>query len=254
MNVNTPGPDDARPAVEAARTDEEAAALAALGSRVLAEAGQGDMVWGHLAVRDPAGRGVWMKSAGWGLEEVRPDRVLLVSWDGRPLAGTGRVHLEYHIHTEVMRARPDVQVSLHTHSAAANAFSALGVPLRPLSHDAVVFAEHGLPSYRATANLVRTRELGQALAADLGQARACLMPQHGLLTAGRDLAHAVMYAILLERACTLQLTAQAAGELRHWTDREESLEKDATVWPPSQIEAGWRYWVRRAERRVEPER
>jgi L-fuculose-phosphate aldolase len=229
-------------------TGGEAAALAALGSRVLAEAGQGDMVWGHLAVRDPEGRGVWMKASGWGLEEVGPDRVLLVSWDGEALAGSGRVHLEYHIHTELMRARPDVGVSLHTHSATANAFSALGVPLRALSHDAVVFAEHGLPSFRATAGLVRTGELGRALAADLGGARACLMPQHGLLAAGRDIAHAVMYAVLLERACGLQLSAQAAGGIRHWTGHRESLEKDATVWPPSQIEAGWRYWVRRTER------
>ncbi len=79
-----------------------------------------------------------------------------------------------------MRARTEVNVTVHTHSAAVNAFSALGVPLRPLSHDArVVFTEHGLPRHTATANLVRTAELGRALAADLGAARACLMPQHG---------------------------------------------------------------------------
>ncbi|MEV7020827.1 class II aldolase/adducin family protein [Kitasatospora sp. NPDC093558] len=238
----------AQDATDQDATDQDAAELVALGSRVLAEAGQGDMVWGHLAVRDPGGRGVWMKSSGWGLEEIRPDRVVLVSWEGELLAGEGRVHLEFPIHTEVMRARPDVHVSLHTHSATVNAFSALGVPLRPLSHDAVVFAEHGLPSFGATANLVRTQDLGKALAADLGPARACLMPQHGLLTAGRDIAHAVMYAVLLERACAVQLTAQAAGPMRHWTSHKESLEKDALAWPPSQIEAGWQYWVRRATR------
>ncbi|MFF2146243.1 class II aldolase/adducin family protein [Kitasatospora sp. NPDC058190] len=129
-----------------------------------------------------------------------------------------------------------------------NAFSALGVPLRPLSHDAVVFAEHGLPSFGATANPLHTQELGKALAADLGPARACLMPQHGLLTAGRDIAHAVTYAVRLERACAVQLTARAAGLVRHWTDHKESLEKDALAWKPSQIEAGWHYWVRRATR------
>ncbi|MGW2873811.1 MULTISPECIES: class II aldolase/adducin family protein [unclassified Kitasatospora] len=220
--------------------------LVALGSRALAAAGHGDMVWGHLAVRDPDGRGVWMKSAGWGLEEITPERVLLVSWTGERLAGTGRVHLEHHLHTELMRARPDVRASVHTHSPTVNAFSALGEPLRPLSHDAVVFAEHGLPRYTATDNLVRTPGLGRALAADLGGARACLMPGHGLAAVGRDTAHAVMYAILLERACRTQLTARAAGELRHWTGHQECLEKDAVAWPDSQIDAGWRYWLRRA--------
>ncbi|MER7847050.1 class II aldolase/adducin family protein [Kitasatospora sp. NPDC096077] len=242
MTIDTPG------------NDQEAAALAALGSRVLAEAGHGDMIWGHLAVRDPAGRGVWMKASGWGLEEIDQDRVLLVSWDGERLAGGeglpdgGRVHLEYHIHTEVLRARPDAQVSLHTHSGTVNAFASLGEPLRPLSHDAVAFAEHGLPTFGATANLIRTPELGRALAADLGPARACLMPQHGLLTVGRDIAHAVMYAVLLERACGLQLTALAAGGPKRWTGHRESLEKDALVWSAGQIEAGWDYWVRRTER------
>ena len=41
-------------------------------SLALAAAGLTDMVWGHAAVRDPAGRGVWMKASGWGFEEITP--------------------------------------------------------------------------------------------------------------------------------------------------------------------------------------
>ena len=231
---------------------DDPAALTALATRALAAAGHGDMVWGHVAVRDPGGRGVWMKAPGWGLEEIRPDRVVLVGWDGRSLSGPSRVHLEYPIHTEIMRARPDVNVTIHTHAAAVNAFSALGVELLPLSHDAVLFAEHGLPRYTVTANLVRSSELGRALAGDLGQARACLMPQHGLVAVGRDAAYALMTAVLLERACSLQVTVQAAGEPRHWTDPEESLEKASVCWADSQMQAGWEYWVRQAERLPAP--
>ncbi|HEX4705183.1 MAG TPA: class II aldolase/adducin family protein [Pseudonocardiaceae bacterium] len=223
----------------------DAADLVVLGSRALAVAGHGDMVWGHLAVRDPGGRGVWMKASGWGLDEVTPARVMLVSWDGEVLVGNGNRHIEYPIHTEIMRARPDVMVSLHTHADTVNAFSALDVPLRPISHDATAFAEHGLPRFTVTANLVRTAGLGAALAADLGAAHACLIPQHGLVAVGTDVAHAVMYAVLLQRACATQL---AAGDVRVWTGEAESLEKAALVWADSQIQAGWRYWVRRVER------
>lgn len=219
--------------------------LAVTGNRALAVAGQADMVWGHLAVRDPDGRGVWMKAAGWGLEETTRERTVLVSWDGDVLAGDGRRHLEYPIHTEIMRARPDVTVTLHTHASKANAFSALDVPLRPISHDATAFAEHGVPRYRATANLIRTSELGRALADDLGAAHACLLPQHGLVTVGVDVGHAVMHAVLLERACATQLTAMAAGPLKSWTSYDEALAKAELVWSDSQIEAGWQYWVRR---------
>lgn len=41
-------------------------------SLALAAAGLTDMVWGHAAVRDPAGRRVWMKASGWGFEEITP--------------------------------------------------------------------------------------------------------------------------------------------------------------------------------------
>ena len=67
--------------------DDAAIALAVDGCRVLAAAGQADMVWGHPGVRDPAGRGVWMKAAGWGFEEIDARRVVLVSPDGEVLSG-----------------------------------------------------------------------------------------------------------------------------------------------------------------------
>jgi hypothetical protein len=41
--------------------------LAVQASRALAAAGQGDMVWGHVSIRDPDGRGAWMKAAGWAM-------------------------------------------------------------------------------------------------------------------------------------------------------------------------------------------
>lgn len=67
--------------------------LVSLGCRLLGAADQGDLIWGHVSARDPEGRGVWMKAAGWG-EEVGPAQVVLVSWDGEVLAGDGRRHAE----------------------------------------------------------------------------------------------------------------------------------------------------------------
>ncbi|WP_262286311.1 class II aldolase/adducin family protein [Micromonospora sp. MA102] len=213
--------------------------------RALAVAGQADMVWGHVSVRDPEGRGVWMKSAGWGLEEISHDQVVLVAWDGEVLAGSGPRHLEYPIHTEVMRARPEVTCVVHTHAEAVNAFSALDVPVRPISHAGVLFSEPDVPRFTRTGGLIRTAELGAALAASMGPAPACLLPKHGLATAGVDAAHAVMYAVLLDQACRTQLQAMAAGDLRVWSDPDEAEAKRTEVWPPSQIEAGWRYLERR---------
>ena len=214
------------------------------------------MVWGHASIRDPGGRGAWMKSAGWGLEEIDAGKIVLVSPDGAVLdsgvaEGGGPRHIEYPIHTQIMAARPDVGSVVHTHSSAANEFAALDVPLRPLDHAGSLFCYPDIPRFTLTGGLIKTRELGAALAGALGDARACLMPQHGIVTVGPDAPAAVMTAVLLDRACRTQLTAMAAGPLRRWGDEEDTVAKRADVWSGRQLRAGWEYLLRRSAQ-VEP--
>ncbi|POM23173.1 Decarboxylase NovR [Actinomadura rubteroloni] len=214
-------------------------------SRALAVAGLTDMVWGHAALRDPDGRGVWMKASGLGFEEVDADTVLLVTADGDVLSGQGKRHIEYPIHTEIMRRRPDVGCVVHTHAPALSAFASLETELRPISHDGVLFSDPQIPRFTRTGALIATTELGEALADALGDARACLMPQHGAVTVGPDAATAVMYAVLLERACRTQLSALAAGGPAVWSDEAEAAFKREQIWNPEQLEAGYRYLVRK---------
>jgi len=216
-------------------------------SGVLAAAGLSDMVWGHASVRDPDGNGVWMKAAGWGFEEITADRVALVTPDGEVAGGTGPRHLEYSIHTEIMAARTDVQSVVHTHAPALSAFASLNAELRPISHDAVVF-DARLPRFTVTGALIATRDLGQALAQKLGDAPAILMPNHGAVTVGPDPATAVMYAVLLERACRTQLMAMAAGGPVTWSDAAEAAFKSDQIWNPEQLNAGWQYLIRASKK------
>lgn len=214
--------------------------------RALAAAGQGDLVWGHAALRDPDGRGIWTKASGWGFEEITADRVVLVSAEGEVLAGTGNRHIEYPIHTEILGARPDLGCVVHTHPREATAFAALDVPLRALDHDGVLFSEPDVPRFTGTGGLIRTAELGAAVATALGDARAVLLPRHGVVAVGATVAEAVMHAVLLDRACRTQLTAMAAGELRDWSGPAECAAKREECWNPTQIDAGWQYLLRTA--------
>ena len=225
---------------------QDAVRLAVQASRALAAAGQADMVWGHASVRDPGGRGAWMKSAGWGLEEIDTAKIVLVSPEGEVAWGEGPRHIEYPIHTEIMAARPDVGSVVHTHSPAANEFAALDVALRPLDHAGSLFCYPDIPRFTLTGGLIKTGELGAALAGARGGARACLMPQHGIVAVGPDAPAAVMTAVLLDRACRTQLNAMAAGPLRRWGDAEDTMAKRADVWSGRQLRAGWEYLLRRA--------
>jgi L-fuculose-phosphate aldolase len=215
----------------------------ATASRVLALEDLGDFFLGHASLRDPQGRGVWMKASSWGFEEITADRVLLVGWEGEVLVGEGPRHKEFPIHTEVMRARSDVNSVVHVHAPHAVAFAALDQPLRPISHEGTWFVPPDIARFTKTGDLILTPELGQALGQTLGARNAALMVHHGIVTAAADVETAVVAAILLERACRQQLLAMAAGELHTWSTDEEALAKRRRVYAPEQV---WAYLVRKS--------
>ncbi len=217
----------------------------ALGCRILALEDQGDFVWGHLSARDPDGRGVWMKAATLGFEEIGRNEVILVSWDGDVLEGGGRRHAEYPIHTEVMRARPDVASVVHTHAPWAVAFASTEQPLRPVSHEATLFVPPDVARFTRTGDLILTRELGASLADALGGRNAAFMVHHGIVTGGPDVVTAVMSAVLLERACRANIRALAAGGPRTWSSDEEALAKREHCYPPALLRQAWDYLARR---------
>jgi len=216
--------------------------------RILGANGHDDFVWGHASVRDPEGRGVWMKGSGLGFEEVGEEQVLLVGWDGEVLVGEPPRHIEWPIHTEAMAARRDVGAVVHTHPPHAIALGAAAVDLQPVSHAGTLFVPPVLPRYDRTAELIVTRELGRDVAAALGDHRALLLVNHGIVAVGADLPEAVCAAILLEKAAHQQLLVEGFGGARRWSDDQEALAKRATVWSPAQLQALWGYLERRLDR------
>lgn len=219
--------------------------LVSLACRVLAEADQGDLIWGHVSARDPHGRGVWMKPSGLGFEEVDAGDVLLVSWEGNVLAGDRPRHAEYPIHTEVMRVRADVGSVIHTHSPAAVAHGAAGLPLQPVSHEANLFVPPELPRFTETGDLILTSTLGEKVAATLGNRNACLLVNHGVVVAAPDVPTATVTTYLLDRACRMQLAVAAAGGAVKWSSPDESLAKREHCYSDRLLRGAWDYLVRK---------
>jgi len=219
----------------------------ALGCRILGLEDQGDFVWGHVSVRDPEGRGIWMKASTWGFEEIGPQHVLLVSWDGEVLEGDGRRHIEYPIHTELMRARPDIDCVVHTHAPWSVAFASTHEPLRPISHEPTLFVPPDVARFTKTGDLITTAELGGDVAAAVGDRNAAFMLHHGIVTCGPDVVGGVMAAVLLERACRTNLRALTGGGPKSWSSDEEALSKREHCWPPALLQQAWDYLARRLD-------
>ena len=141
---------------------------AARACRILDMEGHGDMTLGHLSVREAGGRGFWMKRNQIGLGEVLgADDFVLVDWDGQQIAGSGGRHSEWPIHSEIFRARADINVVVHTHPFYASVFSAATEPLQPYTLDADQFVD--VPRHEADVALITLKSEGEAIARSLGQ-------------------------------------------------------------------------------------
>lgn len=218
--------------------------------RILALEGQGDHIWGHVTARVP-GRPelLYMKPATIGLEEIGPDDVITVNLDGDKVEGRMPRHIEVFIHTEIMRARPDVTAVVHTHPPHAIAFGALGRPLQPIGHEGAVFCD-GLPVFSETSDLITDAGRGRSVAASLGRHGGMLMQNHGIVTAAGTIEEAVMKALFLEKACKTQLLCEACGGARNVSSPADARTKRGRLLHESQVNAAFSYFVRRASGRA----
>ncbi len=213
---------------------------------ILAQEGHWDNILGHVSVRIPKENKILMKPHSFGFEEIRPQHIIVCDLDGKKIEGKYERHSEVFIHTEIYRARPDVNCVVHSHPPYATALGSLRQRIRPVSHEGVIFHE-GLPLFDYTTVLIRTPELGKEVAKSLGKCRGLLMKNHGSTVVGESIQVATLYAIFLEKACRIQLLATASGE-PSWTSDEEAKAKFDQIYTSHRLGSMWDYFVRRARK------
>jgi len=206
--------------------------------------GQGDDVWGHATVRPSRADTFWMKPAKLGLEEVKPEDMLLVNLEGQVVRGKRPRHSEVFIHSEIYRARPDVCAVVHTHPVASTVFASLGVPLRPITHEGSYFVPPDVPRFTETTDLIITPTRGKAVARTLGTHSVLFLVNHGIVAVGATVEEAAVNALLLDKAARAQLLLPGAVP-RHWSADEDALAKRARVHNPTGIADRWTYLLRK---------
>lgn len=223
---------------------------AARACRILDMEGHGDMTLGHLSVRAEGGAGFWMKRNRIGLGEVLgPDDFVLVDWDGKQLDGEGGRHSEWPIHSEIFRARPDVNVVVHSHPHYAGIFSAAVEPLQPYTLDADYFVD--VPRHDADVALIVQKSEGTALARSLGQHFAVFVANHGVTFCGTSIEHAVCVGVFLEKACRAHLIGGAANMRTAMPDRAVRERRHQQIMTPVHWEHCWHYFCRKLEARTQ---
>lgn len=130
-----------------------------------------------------------------------------------------RASSEWQLHGLLYEARPDLHAIVHTHAEACTALACLAEPLPPFHYNVLAFGPGAVPCVPYTT--FGTPELAHAVAHAMQHHTACLLANHGMITAGPTLEAALEGALSLERLCRTYLLARAAGAVRLLTEDEQ---------------------------------
>ncbi len=193
-------------------TERELRVQLAAAYRMIDHFGWSELIWTHTTVRVPGPEHHFLINPyGYRFDEVTASNLVKVDLDGQII---GDPHQEINpagfvIHSAIHMMRHDVGCVMHTHTLAGMAVAALECGLLPISmyalgyDDAVAYHDFEGPSLEL--------EERARLAADLGGKDVLILRNHGLLTCGETIAQAFVRMYRLERACQVQLAAQATG-------------------------------------------
>jgi ribulose-5-phosphate 4-epimerase/fuculose-1-phosphate aldolase len=218
----------------------------ALANRILERVGLSN-AFGHASARLPGTNTFLIPTRrSPGLAEA--ERLLTLDTEGRVVAGDGEPNSEFWIHARIYAARSDVAGVVHAHPPACVCLTQIGEPHRVVHNQGGIFAD-GVPEY-SSIGLIRSRELGDAVARTLAGGAAVMMRGHGITTAYPDVRSATVAACYLEESAGLQLRMLAAAggdasRLRVYSREEaESLRDQVTG---NVAKRAWEYFVAVAE-------
>ena len=191
------------------RKERLACGLRTMGRLHLAEG-----VAGHVTVRDPEFTDrFWVNPFGHNFKLMTVSDLICVDHNGDVVVGERPVNAAaFAIHSELHKARPDVMAAAHSHSMYGRTFSTLGKPLKMTSQDATMFYNDIALCSEGSGAVVLDTAVGQAMGKALGNKKALIHQNHGLITTGGSVDAAVWWFIALERLCQSQLLAESAGE------------------------------------------
>ena len=178
--------------------------------RLFVKFGWTDLIFTHLSARVPNHPSHYLINPyGLLFEEVTASNLIKADFDGNVIAGDYPINEAGHaIHTAVLKARPDVNAVLHSHTRAGMAVSTMKCGLLPLTQQANEVGE--LVSTHEYAVATENADECELLGRDLGDKYLMIMHNHGLLSAGRTIAEAFYHLYTLENACKVQVDAMAS--------------------------------------------
>ncbi|KAF8313842.1 class II aldolase/adducin domain-containing protein [Clavulina sp. PMI_390] len=174
---------------------------------------------GHASVRDPEHLdSFWVNPFGRACSLITVSDLLRVNFDGAIVEG-GKPDRQVvteagaMIDAGIYTARPDVNAICHAHPPNATAFSTLGIPFEFITHDSCMFWDD-ISYYASFGGVVLEQEEANNIVESLKDKKAVILQNHGPLTVGGCIESALVWIVMLERECQVQMLAWPAAAAR----------------------------------------
>jgi ribulose-5-phosphate 4-epimerase/fuculose-1-phosphate aldolase len=192
---------------------------------------------GHGSVRRDT-ESFYVNSAASTRSALTTGDLVAVDLDGNLVEGNATPPLEFHIHSEIYRTRPEVHAVLHTHPQWSTFLTMVGEKYRIVYAQGALLGDIPLVDSPLSVN---TRPMGQKVAAALGKGAAVLLKSHGAVVAGSDIVECFALAAYLEENAYRQYMAMQIGEPYVFSDAEQKASRER-LWTPSLFRKTWDHY------------
>ena len=163
---------------------------------------------GNIAVRDPESGAIAITPSGISYSTMTEEVIAIISSDGKWLDGKYKPSSETPMHTAVLRARPDVNATIHTHGMFCTILAMSDEPMRPITPPQAEFTPVKIVPF----TMPGTNDLAGAVVNTLGDTgHAVLLKNHGMFTCGKNIKAAMAAAIYTEEMAQTTYYAKLLG-------------------------------------------
>lgn len=146
------------------------------------------------------------------------DDIVAVDLEGRAIdPDAPRPPMEFPIHAEIYRARPDINAVVHTHPQWSTYLTSAGVKPKIVYQQACLLGD--LPVMDSPMS-INSQQMGQRMVSEMGANPVILLKAHGAVCAGVDLLQSFAFANYLEENARRQYMIQQIGTPYEFNDEE----------------------------------
>ncbi|MHA1754125.1 MAG: class II aldolase/adducin family protein [Candidatus Odinarchaeia archaeon] len=144
--------------------------------------------------------------------DIKANDILLLTFDGDKLEGNLKPSRETGLHLKIYKEHKDAGAIIHSHPPFATTLAIVGKKIPPLIDEFVAYV--GKEVNIAEYGMSGSETLVENVAKAIGDSRAVLLANHGLLAYGKDLEDAFFITQLVEETAKIYVHALSIGKPR----------------------------------------